>query len=342
MGFLRIAAGSLVVMGGCVPELAADLSRVDEARVLAVRAEPAEAAPGTMVALTALVADADGTLEEAALDWALCTARRPLAELGPVARACLVGEAGEDGPLRSLGTGVSVTAGLPGDVCRLFGPEPPAASDGQPAGRPVDPDPSGGYYQPIRVQGADDELTLVQLRIACGLAGATQQQSAEYRRRYQANLAPRVVELGRADGPALAEDEALVVDAGEAVELRVKWAACPERAECGDGLCTLGEGADRCAEDCAGVVGCGGAETYLRLDPETLALVEQREAIRVAWYASAGSFLSASTGRAADERSVASDNLWTAPEEAGTARIWVVTRDDRGGASWRTLVVAVK
>ena len=34
------------MLAGCVPELAADLSRVDAARVLAVRAEPAEAGQG--------------------------------------------------------------------------------------------------------------------------------------------------------------------------------------------------------------------------------------------------------------------------------------------------------
>jgi len=328
----------VAVLAGCVPELAADLSRVDAARVLAVRAEPAEAGPGEVVALTALVADAAGTVEEAPLTWALCMARRPLAELGPVARACLADE-GDD--LQALGTGSTVMAEVPSDVCRLFGPEPPAASDGQPAGRPVDPDPSGGYYQPIRVRAEDDGLTLVQLRVACGLAGATQQQAAEFRRRYQANLAPRVAELGRVDGPALAEDEALVANAGEAVALRVGWPECPEQADCGDGLCTLGERVDRCAGDCAGVVGCGGAETYLRLDPGALALEERREAIRVAWYASAGIFTSASTGRAADERIAASDNVWTAPEEPGPATIWVVIRDDRGGASWRALAVEV-
>lgn len=338
MGLLgRLWAGA-VVLAGCVPELAADLSRVDAARVLAVRAEPAEAGPGELVTLTALYADAEGAVAEAGLRWALCTARRPLAELGPVARVCL---ADKNASLLALGTGVSVTAELPTDVCRLFGPEPPAATDGQPAGRPVDPDPSGGYYQPIRV-ASDGEISLVQLRSACGLAGATQQQAAEFRRRYQANLAPRVAELGRVDGAPLGEGEVLSAGAGEEVALRVGWAACPEAAKCGDGVCTLDEGADSCAGDCGDIVGCGGAETYLRLDPVGLTLVEQREAIRVAWYATAGSFEQASTGRGAQERVASSDNVWVAPEEAGAATLWVVLRDDRGGTSWREVAVLVQ
>ena len=46
---------------------------------------------------------------------------------------------------------------------------------------------------------------------------------------------------------------------------------------------------------------------------------QQREAIRVAWYATAGSFEQASTGRGAQERVASSDNVWVAPEEAGAA-----------------------
>lgn len=326
----------LLLVGACVPELTADLSRVDEPRVLAVRAEPAEAAPGETVTLTALHADAGGTLGESALAWSLCTARRPLAELGPVARDCLLAE-GE--ALLSLGTGVSVAATVPMAACRLFGPEPPPAVDGQPAGRPVDPDPGGGYYQPVVLAAPEADPTLLQLRIACGLAGATQQQAAEFRRRYQANRAPEVTALAR-DGEPLADE--LVVAAGEEVALRVRWASCPEQPACGDGICSLDEAVDTCAEDCTDSSGCAGAESYIRFDQESLGLVVAREAIRVAWFTTAGTFASASTGRAADERTDTSDNIFTAPDEPGPATIWVVLRDDRGGTSWRELAVAVQ
>jgi hypothetical protein len=336
MGLLMRPSIAALLLCACVPDLATDLSRVDAPRVLAVSATPAEAAPGEPVTLTALYADASGTLAEAPLAWSLCTARRPLAELGPVSRACL--DAGSES-LLTLGTGLSVQATLPADACRLFGPEPPPASDGQPSGRPVDPDPSGGYYQPILA--AAPEPTLFQVRLGCGLAGATQQQSAEFRRRYQANAAPAIATLA-ADGVVLPTDAPLVASAGQAVVLRVSWATCPEEPTCGDGLCTLDEAADTCPGDCTGAPGCGGAETYLRFDPAALALARQREALRVAWYATAGTFDLTSTGRAASERDATSDNTWTAPDEPGPATIWVVLRDDRGGASWRALTIDVQ
>lgn len=324
----------------CVPELDVDLSRVDAPRVLAVRAVPAEVAPGGQVELTALYADGDGTLVEGPLKWSFCAARRPLAELGPVSRACLQRE--DDAEL-SLGTGITVTGAAPDDGCRLFGPEPPPATGDQPAGRPVDPDITGGYYQPLRifVGDGDADPTLFQLRITCGLAGADQQQSAEYRARARPNRAPTVVAVER-DGDALAQDAPVVVGRGDELPLRLVWETCPEEPKCGDGLCTLDEAESDCPADCGGPPGCGGAETYLRFDPTTLALVTAREAIRVAWFATGGSFAAARTGRSPAEREAASDNVWTAPDDAGEHTLWFVVRDDRGGADWRELAVQVE
>lgn len=338
MGLLRLAPAVALALA-CVPELAGDLSRVDEARVLAARAEPAEAAPGEQVTLTALWADASGTLAEAPIAWSLCSARRPLAELGPIARACLEA-GGED--LVPLGTGRSVQAIVPDDACRRFGPEPPVGTPDQPAGRPVDPDPSGGYYQPVLLAPPGDARALLQLRIACGLAGATQAQAAEFRRSYQRNRAPTIAGLGRAGEPELPEGAPLVVDAGEEVDLRVRWPTCPEDPVCGDGLCTQGEGEGACPGDCEGAPGCGGAETYLRFDPAALELRAQRESIRAAWYASGGGFEVASVGRGGDERETTMDNTWSAPDDPGPATIWVVLRDERGGIAWRSLNVEVR
>lgn len=338
MGLLtRMTPLAGLVLAACVPDLAVELTLVDAPRVLAVRAEPAEVAPGEDVTLTALVADGSGTLAKAPLAWSLCTARRPLAELGPVSRACV--EEGDG--LLALGAGLSIQATVPSDACRLFGPEPPPATAGEPSGRPVDPDPSGGYYQPIRL-ATDDDSALFQLRIACGLAGATQQQAAEFRRRYQANAAPAVAGFGRADGRSLADGEPLTAAPGEAVALRLRWETCPEEPVCGDGRCTLDEDADACAADCAGPPGCGGAETYLGFDPAALALARRREAVRVAWFSTAGSFDAAGTGRAAGDREPTSDNVWTAPEDPGVATIWLVLRDDRGGVAWHAVPVTVQ
>ena len=65
---------------GCAPDFEVDLALVDRPRVLALASTPAEAAPGEVVMLTALVATPGGTSGDAALDWSTCLARRPLAE----------------------------------------------------------------------------------------------------------------------------------------------------------------------------------------------------------------------------------------------------------------------
>lgn len=337
MGLLRHAFVPLVFGAACLPDVDTDLTRVDEPRILAVRSEPAEVTPGEPAILTALYADGDGQIAAAPLDWAFCTARRPLAELGPVNKLCLA--AGGDA-LQTIGEGTSVMATLPEDGCRLFGPDPPPAEPDQPAGRVVDPDLGGGYYQPIRVLPPDglDALTLLQLRIRCGLAGATQQQAAEYRRRYKPNLAP-LLTLTSEQLPI--SDDKLELRRGDELPLRAAWARCPEAPKCGDQACTLDEDTTVCAKDCGEVDGCGGAETYLVLDPTSLTLTTRREAIGVAWFATGGSFDTARTGRAPDETEAFSDNTWTAPDAPGPHTLWIVLRDDRGAASWRSVAVQV-
>lgn len=84
----RTLSISLLVLAACLPEVSADLSLVDAPRILAVAAEPAELEPGKLATFTELYADAD-TIAAVALDRAVCTARRPLAELGPVDPACI-------------------------------------------------------------------------------------------------------------------------------------------------------------------------------------------------------------------------------------------------------------
>ncbi|HWB79716.1 MAG TPA: hypothetical protein VG755_32355 [Nannocystaceae bacterium] len=293
---------------GCVPDVDVDLALVDAPRVLALAAMPAEVEPGAEVTMTALFVDGDGAIAAGPQRWAFCRARRPLAELGPIARACL-----DEGDERvvALGSGPSIAATVPDDACRLFGPDPPEAlAPGEPAGRPVDPDVTGGYYQPVVVlDDAAIDPGLLQLRIDCGVASATQAQAAELRRRHQANLAPAVVEL---DAPT-------EVEAGDRVELRVRWTDCPDEEQ-----------------------SCAGAETYAYFDPIALEIATARESIGIAWYATAGSFDDARTGRARDEPEAYGDNVWTAPDRAGPVTLWIVLRDDRGGASWHEQTITVR
>lgn len=342
MGLLTfVARSSSLGLGAallaCTDEPEVDLSRIDRPRVIALIASPAEAQPGESVTLSALVAGPDGTELDPELDWSLCLARRPLAELGPVAQACLDADAdaGMDvEALLELGRGASVVATLPDDACRRFGPEPPASEPGQPTGRPVDPDPTGGYYQPIAARSSEGELSFAGVRLECGLAGATAAQASEYATRHQRNVAPRVSDLGLRAGGS-------VVAAGERVSLRASWPACPREPSCGDAICSLDE-QQTCSDDCTHLAGCEGAETHVYFDPLALELATRREAIGVTWYASAGTLDEARTGRASDDERSSSDNTWVAPDEPGLVHVWVVLRDDRGGVGVGELVLEVE
>lgn len=328
------------MLTACVPDVDIDRTRVQAARVLALRSEPPEARPRDTVQLSALVGEATGTVAQPMLDWAFCTSPRPLAELGPVNRACLESS---DESLVPIGDGLELTTMLPDDGCRLFGPEPPPAQPGEPPGRPVDPDNTGGYYQPLRVLAATEDVSLLGVRLVCGLAGASQQQSAEFQRRYQRNLSPTIVRLERRSEPAMDLGFQVVhtVTPSERLRLRTHWQDCPVDPICGDEVCTLDEDSEVCPEDCGALVGCGGAEAYLRFDPGSLSIIRQREAMSVNWYASDGTFGAPRTGRGADEFEAWSDNEWTAPDEPSVVTLWVVVRDDRGGITWATFGIAV-
>ncbi|MDF2692928.1 MAG: hypothetical protein K0S65_1311, partial [Labilithrix sp.] len=150
----------------CVPEFSDDLALVAQPRILAVRAEPAEVRVGQRVTLTALVAAPPGAPSASErLEWAMCLARKPLTELGPVAQECIdrFGAGGEI--FQRLGRGQSVPMTVPSDACNRFGPLTPPATAGGVAGRPVDPDLSGGYHQPI-VLGNETGTALGAVRLA--------------------------------------------------------------------------------------------------------------------------------------------------------------------------------
>lgn len=310
----------IAAFAACKPSLDDTVSVVREPRVLGVRAVPAEAAPKSNVKYEALVADANGTVANPALDWAFCNLRKPLAELGPVSPYCMA----RDGDfLAELGVGVSVSATIADTACREFGPQVPVADKDQPAGRPVDPDLTGGYYVPLRLAlgGArGDVFTLERARLSCGLVGATQEQLADYAKRYRPNTNPEIDAL-TADGAAVAIEGSAPtpIPAGARVTLRASWAACADATK-----------------------DCTGAETYPLFDLATRLLTDRREAMRVSWFATGGAFDGDHTGRDTNELDSFSENAWTAPSQPGTVHVWVVLRDERGGAGWKAFVLDVR
>ena len=334
---------------GCVPTFDDNLSTLHEPTLLAIQSEPAEAAPGEAVQLTALVAspEAEGTSPEPT--WGMCVARKPLTELGPVNPICVQAPSGAPASILALGEGASVSAALPMDACRLFGPSLPEPMNGEPAGRPVDPDPTGGFYQPIGVTLPDTQVTsLGAVRIFCPPSGLDQEQAAKFNGNYRRNQNPELADIQLLSPPGQAQPfpeapEPVPVTRGGALRVRGSWAICPSSVECGDGVCGAGEDRNNCADDCLKPKGCTGAESYAWFNPESRALETKHESIRVSWFASAGRFQHAVTGRDEGEFTASStENAWTAPQAPGTVRLWLVIRDARGGQSFRSFLISVQ
>lgn len=341
-----LTLSALSATGGCVPDLDTDESSVKAPRILAVVAEPAEARAGANVRYSALLVDQNGPREQGVLAWFYCLAQKPLAELGPVDPECLQPGSKQ---LTAIGRGPTVQGAIPAKTCALFGPNIPQPEEGQEPGRPVDPDETGGFKQPVMLglnAGQGDQLVLFEQRISCDLPGASAQDSAEYRLRYHVNENPRIRDLlvERADGSEqrLAAGEQLEVQRGEELGLLVRWPACPESDTCGDAICGPDESRQSCAEDCATPTACRGQERYLWFDTVTRKLVVRRENMRLAWYATGGTYREERTGQEEQELSNLSRNHWQAPDRAGNATLWVVARDARGGVGTFELPVKVR
>jgi hypothetical protein len=330
--------GVAALVAACQPNLDDTVSIVSAPRVLAVQSIPAEAPPMTTVHYTALVAAGGPDGGAPRLQWDYCNARNPLSNLGPVNTVCVhPGNAS----LATFGAGPTASSSIPDLACGNFGPNAPPAMDGGMAGQPVNPDSTGGYYQPVSVflqqpsaESATD--TLYFMRLSCGFAGANEASQGTLAARYHLNDNPAVASLS-AGGTALVNDDAggkNPVSHGAKLSLEVAWPACPLVDTCGDGVCGADESAMSCPKDCMSPKGCAGAERYVNFDLDSQTVVDQREGIHVSWYASSGSFDQDRTGNGGTDHKTTSDNAWTAPAQAGLVHLWVVLRDDRGGIGW--------
>ncbi|MDC0740453.1 hypothetical protein [Polyangium mundeleinium] len=291
-------ATMFLVVAGCLPAEAERESLVTGPRILAVRSEPPESKPGASVVYKALVVTPDGELQGTAVRWAFCAAPKPFTENSPISAACL------EGAVRPIvGTTVSVTAPTPTDTCSLFGPETPPGDF-----RPRDPDGTGGFYQPVRVE-ATGQTAFVLERITCNLPNAPLDVAVEFAERRALNRNPTLVPLRAFVNGAPASLDAL--PAGGDVRFEVGWSAYD-------------------------------AEAYPAFDPRKQALVDQREALRVSWYATAGAFESDVTGRASEDLAPTVSNGWRAPDEPSRVFVWLVLRDGRGGTDFARYTLDVK
>jgi hypothetical protein len=297
----------------CKPDLGSPASLVAGPRILAVRATPAEATPGTNVAFDVLAIGPDGTIAAPTLTWSFCHTPKPPAEANAVSRECL-DTPDEAGPSPSLMTT------LPADGCMLFGPQTPPVKPSQPPIRPRDPDVTGGFYQPLRVtlqeEGGATDVAFALERITCLLANAPIDISRTFTTTYTPNQNPTIerVTLDPAGAATSLVGADAVTDvgvtAGGRVTLELAW---PDAA----------------------------VESYPVWDLASRTLVTHREAMRVSWFASAGVFDRDTTGRGEEEPETFAQNVWLAPTEAGTVHFWVVLRDARGGLDFQSFDLTI-
>ena len=343
------------------PSLVGKATAQDEVRVLAIKSEPAEYVkvidPNTGLAatskFTALVATRAGTVTSASVDWTFCNEPKPLTELNDVSVRCVTSSEFS----QPIGNGISVSATVPDDACRNFGPDVPVDQ----SFRPADPDITGGYYQPLRalVQLSGGVVSSVgRYRLRCGLPGASPIATTEYNRNYHLNTNPVIdnVTALLPGGPVMLQPSdadpkpaPITLAPNQVVTMRAAWAPCPLMDACGDGVCgpteTKQVGDGNCAADCSPTEkGCSGAERFLTFSLVTRAVTEDREIMTVSWFAGfgGGSFASDRTGRDTTDFATTTDNDFTAPTTPGVYPIWAVIRDDRGGQSWQSYEIQVQ
>jgi hypothetical protein len=300
---------------GCKPNLGAPPSLVTGPRILAVRGMPPEAAEGGPVTYDVLAVDATGTVAAPDIGWLQCLDPDPPAEVNDVSNACLA-EPDDAGPSPTF------MADIPTNACMLFGPETPSPIPGQPPQRPADPDTTGGFYQPIRATWQSAQLVAFALeRITCPLVQAPGPAATQFAMDYVPN-----------NNPTLAD---LVLDptGTDTVLYTAGQPALPQNVTASAGK-TYTLQADFTADS---------AETFLYWDIVSLMLVQQRESLRVSWFATDGAFDLDTTGltSAQTETETFTQNSWTAPTTAGPVYFWAVLNDDRGGVDFAAAEIDV-
>jgi len=307
----------LVAAAGCKPDLGAPASLVTGPRILAVRAMPPDATPGVdMVTYDALTVDVTGTVASPAIDWAQCLEPDPPAFPNDVSDACLTVPDDTTAPAPTFSAIPDI------NDCSVFGPDTPPPKKGQPPQRAADPDTTGGYYQPIRARWESDGgpvLAFALERIICHLANAPVVEAGEFASTYTPNQNPTLADL-------------TLDPAGAAIQLYAAGQAAPPPAA------TIAPGQPVILQ---ADFGADSAETFPVWDVISLALVQQRESLRVSWFATGGGFEHDATGRTSEETETFTQNVWTAPDTAGPVYFWAVLRDSRGGIDFAAAEIDV-
>ena len=268
---------------------------VEETRIIAVTATPPEGAPGQMVTLQAFFADPRGTSGDQQTTWAVCITPKAPSEDNAVAPACL------DAGVTQLGPGSpqhSITAMVPVDACARFGPDTPPGDF-----RPRSADPTGGYYQPFRVDAVPLARTAIGMaRIVCNLPSAPPELAQMYRTQYRANLAPQ---FGLAAPPRVSRDTS--------VEFTATWTSA----------------------DAETYLWFDTASSALVQRRESMRVTWFITAGELPFDASLVDETEAATNTSAS-------TSWHAPVEPGLVTLWAVLRDSRGGSAVQQTQILVE
>ncbi len=285
-------AYALLLLPSCLAGDEPTPALVVEPQIIAVLSDPPEVEPGALARYQAIVAMPDGA-PAPSLTWSYCVTPRALTDNAAVAQTCArVPE------LPLAGANLLVEGAVPADACARFGP---AVRAGE---RPVDPDPTGGYYQPVRAQLATGQIAILRHRIRCPLANAPIAVAQDFAQRYRSNAAP-VLATFAIDSAGVPIDSTSV-PAGAKLSLRASLTA-------------------------------DSAELYLAYDMEHARLVELSERLEVDWFVTAGSL----SARTSSVEALSSHVRWRAPAQAGPVRLWLVVRDDRGGIAAQTFELTI-
>jgi hypothetical protein len=260
--------------------------------VLAVVAEPPEVYPGETARLQAVVAwplDSTDASTSGVDVWSYCTEPRVPGTHGTAPGSCLT-----DSVVLLAGASLDVEALLPTNACRNFGPDPPTDDF-----RPQDPDVTGGYYQPVRLD-AFGQFWFHFQRLRCPLANTPTTIAKQFIDTYTPNKnpTPSQVEVNGSVYPFKGPFHVQSFADEASLSVTITWSSDP-------------------------------GETYPHFDPESRELESVREDVQVTWFTNAGE-LSYEAPNFSSKRSRQALATW-APTGDGDANLWTVIRDSRGG-----------
>lgn len=202
---------AVLLLAACGADIDRSNALVTDFRILAVRGDPAESAPGAPVAYSVLAVSPGGPVADAAIDWSFCTSAARAAEDSPVSSACI---AGSEAP---AATGSTVDLDTPADACRSFGPLGMPSEPGKAPSQPAAPDATGGYRQPIRLLWHGG-LTFAFERLTCSPTGVSLDLAQAFRDARRPNLNPQLLSLATSANPGGALP-------GDRIEIAASWSA---------------------------------------------------------------------------------------------------------------------